>query len=144
VTTVLCALGALIATYLTVAHYSTAVTLVCVTKHGINCEAVTTSPQSIIFGVPVAVLGLVYFLPMLVLCLPWAWRSPLRWIAPARLFGVITGVGMVCYLLYAELFEIHAICLWCSSVHLITFILFVIVVTGWEDALELREQVATP
>ena len=37
---------------------------------------------------------------------------------------------MIIYLLIAELFIIKAICLWCSSVHLITFILFVIIVTA--------------
>ena len=42
----------------------------------INCEKVTTSPQSYVFGIPVAMLGLVFFVPMLVLCLPAAWRSP--------------------------------------------------------------------
>ena len=37
---------------------------------------------------------------------------------------------MIIYLIIAELFIIKAICLWCSSVHLITFILFVIIVTA--------------
>ena len=43
---------------------------------------------------------------------------------------------MVIYLVYAELFEIDAICLWCSVVHVITFALFVAVVmaeTGRRD-----------
>ena len=55
---------------------SATVTLSCPAGGGaINCEKVTTSPQSIVFGIPVAVLGLVYFVAMLVLCLPAAWRS---------------------------------------------------------------------
>ncbi len=37
---------------------------------------------------------------------------------------------MILYLLIAELFIIKAICLWCSSVHVVTFILFVIIVTA--------------
>ena len=37
---------------------------------------------------------------------------------------------MIIYLIIAELFLIKAICLWCTSVHLITFILFVIIVTS--------------
>ncbi len=67
---------------------------------------------------------------MLVLCLPAAWRSADRRIHLARLALSITGVAMIIYLIIAELFLIKAICLWCSGVHLITFILFVIIVTS--------------
>ncbi len=129
-----CLFGLGIAIYLTLTHYTKVVSLVCSNTGSINCEAVTTSPQSVVFGIPVAVLGLAFFVPMLVLCLPWAWRSPWRLLAPARLAGVVTGIGFVAYLLYAELFEIKKICLWCTGVHVLTFILFVIVVTGWWDA----------
>jgi uncharacterized membrane protein len=75
-------------------------------------------------------LGLVFFVPMLLLCLPAAWRSADRRIHLARLILSITGVGMILYLIIAELFIIKAICLWCSSVHLITFIMFVVIVTA--------------
>ena len=59
-----------------------------------------------------------------------AWRSTDRRVHLARLALAIIGVGMILYLLIAELFIIKAICLWCSSVHLVTFILFVIIVTA--------------
>ncbi len=118
-----------IATYLTITHFNKAA-LVCNTGGAINCEKVTTSPQSVIFGIPVAMLGLAFFVPMLVLCLPAAWRSADRRIHLARLALSITGVGMIVYLIIAELFLIKAICLWCSGVHLTTFILFVIIVTS--------------
>ena len=143
VTTVLSVLGLAVASYLTLTHYSTAVTLVCSTTGGINCEKVTTSPQSVIFGIPVAVLGLAFFVPMLLLCLPVAWRSANRYIAPARLALSISGVGFICYLLYAELYVIHAICLWCTSVHLLTLLLFIVIATGWDDAMVLRESSQT-
>ncbi|MGO8871205.1 MAG: vitamin K epoxide reductase family protein [Acidimicrobiales bacterium] len=119
-----------VATYLTITHFDTHVALVCSDNGAINCEKVTTSPQSVIFGIPVAVLGLAFFLPMLALCLPVSWRSADRRVHLARLALSITGVGMIIYLIIAELFVIKAICLWCSSVHLITFILFVIIVTA--------------
>ncbi len=124
----ICGLG--LATYLTITHYDTRVTLACPKSQTFNCETVTTSPQSVIFGIPVAVLGLAFFLPMIALCLPAAWRSADRRIHLARLILSITGVGMIIYLIIAEFFLIKAICLWCTSVHLITFILFVIVVTA--------------
>jgi uncharacterized membrane protein len=119
-----------VATYLTITHYDTHVALVCSDNGAINCEKVTTSPQSVIFGIPVAVLGLAFFIPMIVLCLPAAWRTANRWVHLARLALSVTGVGMIVYLIIAELFIIKAICLWCSSVHLLTFILFVIIATA--------------
>ncbi|MGP0109414.1 MAG: vitamin K epoxide reductase family protein [Acidimicrobiales bacterium] len=118
-----------VSVYLTITHFDK-VALVCVSNGTINCEKVTTSPQSVIFGIPVAMLGLVFFVPMIVLCLPAAWRSADRRIHLARLILSLAGVGMIVYLIIAELFIIKAICLWCSSVHLITFILFVIIVTA--------------
>ena len=38
----------------------------------------------------------------------------------------MAGIGFVLCLLYAELFTIGAICLYCTSVHVITFVLFVL------------------
>ena len=114
--------------YLTIAHYNTAVTLACPATSTINCEKVTTSPESIVFGIPVAVLGLAFYVFLAVVNSPRAWRitwPPLRW---ARVGSVVVGILFVLYLIYAELFSIRAICLWCTSVHVITFALFVLIV----------------
>lgn len=130
VSTLLCLCGLGVATYLTITHFDTHLTLACPKTSTFNCETVTTSAQSHILGIPVAVLGLLYFVPMLVLCLPVAWRTADRRIHLARLVLASIGVGTIIYLIIAELFLIKAICLWCTSVHLITFILFVIVATS--------------
>jgi uncharacterized membrane protein len=37
----------------------------------------------------------------------------------------------VLYLVYTELITLNAICLWCTSVHVITFALFALVVFGY-------------
>ena len=136
VSSVICLLGTAVASYLTLVHFDTSVTLTCpAAGKVINCEKVTTSAQSYVFHIPVALLGLCFFVPMLVICLPWVWREARgRYIAPLRLVASVTGIGFVCYLLYAELYEIHAICLWCTSVHILTFLLFATIVTGWDDA----------
>ena len=115
--------------YLTITHFEPKA-LACVHSATFNCEKVTQSPQSEIVGIPVAMLGLAFFVPMIALCLPPAWRTPHRWVHLARLLLSITGVGMILYLIYAELFVIKAICLWCSSVHIITFVLFVVIATA--------------
>lgn len=132
--------GTGVATYLTLAHYTTGITLACPNTGAVNCEAVTTSPESIVLGIPVAVLGLVFFVAMLAVSLPWAWRTSSRYVAPARLAMSVVGIGFVFYLVYAELFEIQKICLWCTSVHVLTFLLFAVVVTGWDDAMSRRRE----
>jgi uncharacterized membrane protein len=130
VATLLLALFGLgVSIYLTITHFDK-VALVCSDSGTINCAKVTTSPQSVIFGIPVAMLGLLYFVPMVLLCLPAAWRSSDRRVHLARLGLAVVGVGMILYLLIAELFIIKAICLWCSSVHVVTFLLFVIIATA--------------
>jgi uncharacterized membrane protein len=114
--------------YLTIAHFNTSVSLVCPATSTINCEKVTTSPESYVFGIPVAVLGLAFYLFLAVANSPWMWRvtwPPLRW---ARIGSVVVGILFVLYLIYCELFKIGAICLWCTSVHVITFFLFGLVV----------------
>jgi uncharacterized membrane protein len=129
-----CCVGGLgVSIYLTLTHYTKAVSLVCSNNGAINCEKVTTSPQSVVFGIPVAVLGLIFFVSMLVLSLPRIYQRPELGIARLRLASSVVGIGFVFYLLYNELFVIHAICLWCSSVHILTFIIFCLVVTGWSE-----------
>ncbi|HEY5110166.1 MAG TPA: vitamin K epoxide reductase family protein [Acidimicrobiales bacterium] len=125
----LCVYGLGASIYLTITHFEPKA-LACVSNATFNCEKVTQSPQSEIFGIPVAILGLVFFVPMLLLCLPVAWRTADRRIHLARLVMAVTGVGMIIYLIIAELFLIKAICLWCSSVHIATLLLFIIVATA--------------
>jgi len=128
------ALGASV--YLTIAHYDTHVTLVCSDKGLVNCAEVTTSSQSMVFGIfPVAVLGLAFYVFMAALNSPWAWRLQqtgseqlskiLRY---TRIGAIVVGMGFVLYLVYAELIQIRAICLWCTSVHVATFLIFALIV----------------
>jgi uncharacterized membrane protein len=129
-TLVLSAGGLGVSIYLTVAHYTSASNLFCSDKGVINCAKVTTSPESVVFGIfPVAVLGLAFYVFMVAINTPWAWRSRFGWMAWLRTAGAITGIGFVLYLVYAEIIEIGNICLWCTSVHVITFLLFVLLMS---------------
>jgi len=116
--------------YLTIAHFDTQVGLFCSDKGVVNCEAVTTSSWSELFGIfPVAVLGLAFYVFLTAANSPWAWRwqerlPAIRW---ARLGSLVVGIVFVLYLIYAET-QIGKICLWCTSVHVATFLLFCIIV----------------
>ena len=37
----------------------------------------------------------------------------------------VVGVATALWLIYAELFRIDAICLWCTAVHVLTLLLFI-------------------
>ena len=125
-----------VSTYLTIAHFSHT-PLACTDSGIVNCEKVTTSAQSVFLGVPVAVWGLVFFAAMVAVNLPVAWRSTDRRVHVLRLAMTVVGMCFVLYLVSAELLIIKNICLWCTSVHAITFLLFVLMVTtiprmlGW-------------
>jgi uncharacterized membrane protein len=115
--------------YLTIAHYTSSAILACSDKGVVNCAKVTTSPESVVFGVfPVAVLGLAFYVFMVAVNTPWAWRWQQPLIPWLRTGSVIVGIGFVLYLVYAEIVEIGNICLWCTSVHCITFLLFLILI----------------
>ena len=121
--------------YLTIAHYDSSVTLVCSDKGLVNCAKVTSSSQSMVFGVlPVAVLGLAFYVFMAAINSPLGWRLNRRDVKWLRLGSVIVGMGFVLYLIYAEVVQIGNICLWCTSVHIATFFLFALLVyeaTSW-------------
>ncbi len=96
-----------------------------------ECNAVQSSQYAQIVGIPVAVLGLVNYVAVIVL---WAVQRSAtgRWARPAALallvlaaFGVLFSI----YLTLLELFVIHAVCMWClSSAVIATLILLVVVV----------------
>ncbi|MFB4307669.1 vitamin K epoxide reductase family protein [Actinomadura sp. GTD37] len=115
-----------ISVYLTISHYDEGA-LVCSATSTIDCHAVTTSDYSSLLGIPMPLLGLAFFVGFAALLTPWALRStwpPLRW---GRVAAVSVGVLFVVYLVTVELAVLHKICLWCTGVHAVTVLLFLLV-----------------
>lgn len=115
-----------VSAYLAYEHASGSNSLACPDSGLFNCNLVTTSKYSELAGIPVAYLGLAFFLSAVAIFSPWAWNvraAALRWV---RLGSVAVGLAMVIYLIWAELYRIHGICLWCTSVHAITLLLFMV------------------
>ncbi|MFY9782367.1 MAG: vitamin K epoxide reductase family protein [Acidimicrobiales bacterium] len=125
VTFLLSLIGLGLSIYLTITHFHPGL-LVCTTGGFINCAKVTTSAQSEILGVPVAILGLANYLVMTALNSPWAWHSRHRWIHEARFILAILSMCFVLWLIYAELIIIGNICLYCTGVHVTTFALLIV------------------
>jgi uncharacterized membrane protein len=116
-------LGFADATYLTVGHYLT-LPLPCTLTHG--CEAVLTSRFATVGGLPIALLGAIYYLFILFLTL-YLYTSDNPKMRIARLVTLVTGIGLIvsCYLLYLQLAVIHALCMYCLGSATTTFLLFI-------------------
>lgn len=113
--------GLAVAVYLSAVHLTSAVPLYCAENGLINCAQVTTSPSSIVLGIPVAYYGVLWFGAMTMLLMLRARVAQI-----GRLVWVAGGVTAALYLLYSELFVIGAICLWCSLVHILVLAIFVL------------------
>jgi uncharacterized membrane protein len=130
----LSAAGLALSVYLTIEHYTAPGTLACPANAAVDCEQVTTSDQSTLVGIPVALLGVVFFTAALALCLPMVWRRPDPRLWRIRIGVAALGLAFVLYLIFAELFLIEALCLWCTAVHLVAFGLFAVVVLATAKA----------
>ena len=73
-TLVLSLIGLALSVYLTITHFQPQA-LVCSGTGFIDCAKVTTSAQSEILGIPVAILGLANYTVMTAFNTPWAWRA---------------------------------------------------------------------
>jgi uncharacterized membrane protein len=97
-----------------------------------GCEVVQSSRYAVFLGMPVAYLGLVAYVGLLVVSLigvqPGRERD--RRISIALLAGSAVGVLFSAYLTYLEAFVIHAWCQWCVISAVIVTCIFVISV--WE------------
>jgi uncharacterized membrane protein len=126
-------LGIADATYLTIGHYSQSIVLACPTTSFINCAKVTSSSYSEIFGIPVPLFGLAFFITLLVIELPIFWTKKYLRLKNLRTTFVSIGMVSVLWFVYVELDRLHAICLYCTGVHLLTFFSFVTVLFANEQ-----------
>ena len=96
---------------------------ICVAGEG--CEIVNTSVYSQIYGIPVAVLGGLAYVAMLVVLLLELRNEFFEFNGPLIVLGIsIFGVLYSAYLTYLELYVIRAICEFCVlSAVVLTFML---------------------
>ncbi|MFI5273912.1 MAG: vitamin K epoxide reductase family protein [Ktedonobacterales bacterium] len=132
--------GTGIAIYLTVEHYARQNPF-CTTVGPINCASVLKSPYSLVplTGVPVTVPGMLWFvvsgtLAAVGLARLWRGATELRRLRTLQLAWSAVGLAFVLYLVYAELVQLHAICEWCTGVHLLTLATFLVALNRWQSA----------
>ncbi len=103
----LCVAGIGVAGYLTLTHYA-GIDPVCTAGGG--CERVQASEYAELAGVPVALLGLIGYVVVLVTSLA---RGEVGLLAPAGL--AVAGFAFSAYLQYRSLVTIDATCVWCLA-----------------------------
>lgn len=85
----------------------------------VSCEAVLDSSYSQVFGIPLELFAVAYFIINLLLVYFIAFGSDRLFRTSLRvLFGWrFLGIAIVPYLVYVELFLIRAICIYCTIMH---------------------------
>jgi uncharacterized membrane protein len=117
--------GTGISAYLTWVHYEDRAP-VCV---GGGCEQVQNSEYAELGGVPVALIGLVGYIALIV-----AFALPGEIASVAAVLGSLAGFGFAGYLTYLELFVIDAICQWCVASAVVITALAVIAIARYVRA----------
>ena len=109
-----------------------------------DCEAVQTSPYAELFGVPVAIWGLLTYLVLLALILVKRsdWRELGHPAGMAVFLVTLVGVIFSAYLTYLEIAVIHAICPWCVASAVVMVALFILSIIEMFFTKEPDEEVA--
>jgi uncharacterized membrane protein len=141
--------GAGISVYLTAVHYEN-VPLICSNNGAVNCARVLSSPYSLVPGtsIPISVPGLAWCLVLAGLAII-GLRTVARprWLNIALFLWAFLGILTALYLVYVEIVLLHSICAWCTALHVIILLVFLITLihlqqTGSEEAEIEKEQPA--
>ncbi len=94
-----------------------------------DCDLVQRSEYANFYGIPIAFLGVFYYLILTVLI----WYKDLdtkyiKFMDNALMFWVIWGVVFSTYLTYLEIYVIKAICMWCVFSYIVVLKLLATVV----------------
>lgn len=119
---VVAAIGFADTAFLSVEHYRGAI-VPCFIVTG--CDIVTTSQYSLILGIPVAYLGLLYYTAMLILTVAYFDKKKSQWLRLAFL-GTPFGLAFSLWFLYAQAFLLKAYCLYCLGSIATSTLLFII------------------
>ncbi len=117
---VLSFLGFLDATFLTASHYLR-FPLPCSVLNG--CEAVTTSVYSTLFGIPIALIGALYYLTMFILSVAALERKRPQLLRPVFTLSAL-GLAVSLVLVFLQLVVIGSICPYCMASAITTTAVF--------------------
>jgi uncharacterized membrane protein len=126
-------LGIAVSSYLTYHHYDVrqgGSSRWCEISEEISCDTVALSDYSEIAGIPVAVLGLLWFTVVVLIYYSDRIGTAKRLLGSSAEFYLflwsLMGLGFISWLVYAELFLIFSICLACTIAHVLLIAILVI------------------
>ncbi|WP_336321463.1 vitamin K epoxide reductase family protein [Streptomyces lavendofoliae] len=91
----------------------------------VSCGSIMKSEQAAVFGFPNPMLGLVtYGMVVAIGAGLLAGARHRRWYWLGLNAGTLFGVGFCMWLMYQSLYEINALCLWCSLAWVATIVMF--------------------
>ena len=114
--------GLAVATYLSVEHISGGLPACGISS---GCDEVTTSEYAVLFGVPVAFIGVAGYGALLLGTLAYlGLENPPNFLTYALLGMALIGEAFTLYFVYTQAFRIHAYCQYClASAAIMTTIL---------------------
>ncbi|HEU5228502.1 MAG TPA: vitamin K epoxide reductase family protein [Ktedonobacteraceae bacterium] len=127
---ILSLLGSGVAVYLTAVHYQS-VPLICSPSGFIDCARVLSSSYSVVPGttIPISIPGLFWCVVSAALALVgWRLGSQRRSLRLAEFAWTLLGMLTAFYLIYVEIVQLHTICAWCTVLHAIILVMFLITI----------------
>ncbi len=117
------------AIYLTLVHYNDQISLACPQNAVFNCAHVITSKYSYVPGtsLPISLPGLAWCLVVAALALTGLFLgNEQRWLRITQFAWTLLGLLTVLYLVYVEIVLLHNICIWCTVLHALILLMFLL------------------
>ncbi len=127
-------IGFLDASYLAVKHYQVASVICSLIK---GCDKVTASAYSVLGGIPVAFLGVIYYFMILLLVIWYLWNRNEKYFKSLMRISIVGFLASL-WFIYLQFFVIKAICLYCMVSAFIStaiFLLFLILSFKKEESI---------
>jgi uncharacterized membrane protein len=127
---VLSLLGVGITIYLTSVHYEN-VPLVCSESGLVNCARVISSSYSVVPGtsLPITIPGFAWCVVSASLAIAGLFATTGLWqrrIRITQFVWALSGLLVILYLVYVEIVRLHTICAWCTALHILILIMFLV------------------
>jgi len=100
----------------------------CDVNASVNCTQAYLSRFGSLWGLPVALWGILFFAVVLLLAVAAGRaRSPVRDAIPGYIFLMSTiGLAIVMYLAWASFFQLHTVCLFCATTYIAVIAIFIL------------------
>lgn len=91
-----------------------------------GCDTVTRGPYSVLFGIPLAYLGLLYYIALFFLSV--LYFNTDKKLPTIKALNFISGFGFLfsIYLVYLQIFVIEALCIYCIISATTTTLIFIL------------------